>query len=84
MKFLALFLVLFSVTALAQIKDMSQELNSENQKYFKNEYGDGANMRERMDKTVIKMNEVLGRLEKMQKQIDDLQARVDKFEGEKK
>jgi peptidoglycan hydrolase CwlO-like protein len=84
MKFLVICLSFIATNnVLAQINPDANELKKEDQTYFKNDYGEGLNKFERIDMATKHINQVMGEVQSLKKEIDQLKARVEELEKAK-
>ncbi len=84
MKYLLLCLVIFSSLCFAELKEDPNTLKPEDQKFFKNDYGEGLNKFERIDQSTKQINIVMGDVQALKKEIEELKARITELENSKK
>lgn len=77
MKFILMLLVLSS-GAMAQTKVIG-DLTPEDQKYYKNEAGQGMNQLERIDSTVKEINKLHGEVARMKSEIQEMKKEIEKL-----
>ena len=78
---LATLCLFLSFSALAA--DKFGDLNKADQKYYKNDYGEGNNQRERIDKDVREINSLHAQIKGLKAEINELREEVEKLKKTK-
>jgi cell division protein FtsB len=74
----AFFLLILSTTCFAQ-KNPYGDLTAEEQKYYKNEMGQGMNQLERIDSTVREINKLHGEIANLKAEVQTLKKEVEEL-----